>query len=485
MIRAHCLYRFVSAGLLAVAVLTACSPAATQAPSAPAPTQVPPTSAPQIVEVTKIVAGTPVVQQVVVTATPPPEATAAPKPKGKLTVWMWKATEDSIVKPGVVADFNKEYPDVQVEWVTYDPKAVYQKLPLALSAGTGAPDVAYVEDSHLTKFVYLGGLMDLTDRVKPYINQFNAYKWLPGQKDGKYYSMPLDSGPVVLYYRRDVFKKAGLPDDPEGVSNLIKTWDDYLSACKTIKEKTGANCFSSNKANNYGRLYEMMLWQQGLGYYDAKGQVTVDSPDNIATLDKLGEFWKASLVSDQLEWTQGWYDELASQQKPVASLVEAAWMGVFLKSWIAPGTAGQWGVAQMPTMKAGQVRAANDGGSGFVIPDQSQNKEAAWAFIEFVTARKGSQNKIFAYGDIFPAFEPAYDDSIYVEPDTFFGGEQTRKVYVDVVKQIPAATIYGQYYQEMNGYVGTAIQKFALGQMSAADALKEAADAIRAQTGLK
>jgi ABC-type glycerol-3-phosphate transport system substrate-binding protein len=345
--------------------------------------------------------------------------------------------------------------------------------------------VAYVEDSHLTKFVYLGGLTDLTGRVQPYINQFNAYKWLPGQKDGKYYSMPLDSGPVVLYYRRDVFKKAGLPDDPDGVSNLIKTWDDYLAACKTIKDKTGANCFSSNKANNYGRLYEMMLWQQGLGYYDAKGQVTVDSPENIATLDKLGEFWKAGLVSDQLEWTQGWYDELASLQKPVASLVEAAWMGVFLKSWIAPGTAGQWGVAQMPTMKPGQVRAANDGGSGFVIPEQSQNKDAAWAFIEFVTARKESQNKIFAFGDIFPAFEPAYGDSIYVEPDTFFGGEQTRKVYVDVVKQVPAANVYGQYYQEMNGYVGTAIQKFALGQKPAADALKEAADAIRTQTGLK
>jgi ABC-type glycerol-3-phosphate transport system substrate-binding protein len=298
--------------------------------------------------------------------------------------------------------------------------------------------------------------------------------------------MPLDSGPVVLYYRRDVFKAAGLPDDPDGVSNLIQTWDDYLAVCKTIKEKTGSPCFSSNKANNYGRLYEKMLWQQGLGYMNAQGEVSVDSPENIATLEKLGEFWTADVVSDQLEWTDGWYAELAmlSPDKPIATHVEAAWMGAFLKGWIAPGTSGNWGVAWMPTLQAGQVRASNDGGSGFVIPEQSQNKEAAWAFIEFVTARAESQNKIFALADIFPAFEPAYADPIYEEADPFFGGQETRKTYVEVVKIIPTGYVYGPYYQEMNGFVATAIQKFALGQMSAADALKEAAESIRSQTGL-
>jgi len=459
-------FKFLVAILLTTILVSACGPAAPAAVTeAPAATEAP-----------------------AMTAASANEApTLAPKPSGKITVWMWKATEDAIVNPGVVAAFNQEYPDVQVEWVTLNPQDVYQKLPLALQAGTGAPDVAYVEDSHLTKYVYLGGLTDLTDRVAPYVNHFNTYKWDAGKKDGKYFSMPLDSGPVVLYYRRDIFKAAGLPDDPDSVSNLIKTWDDYLAVCKTIKEQTGSPCFSSNKANNYGRLYEKMLWQQGLGYINDKDEVTVDSPENIATLEKLGEFWTAGVVSDQLEWTDGWYAELAMlpPEKPIATHVEAAWMGAFLKGWIAPGTAGKWGVALMPTMKVDQVRASNDGGSGFVIPDQSQNKDAAWAFIEFVTARAASQNKIFAFADIFPAFEPAYEDAIYVEPDSFFGGEQTRKIYVDVVKQIPSAHVYGPYYQEMNGYVATAIQKFALGELSAADALKEAADSIRSQTGLQ
>jgi lactose/L-arabinose transport system substrate-binding protein len=471
----HILKRIAFAMMLVAVLVGACGPAATTAPPA----------TPQVVEVTKIVAGTPVVEQVIVTATPEPESTAAPKPTGKITVWGWKAAMDVIRNSGVLDDFKKDYPDIEVEIVEYSPGDVYQKLPLALSAGTGAPDVSLVENSHLAQFVDLGGLADLTDRVQPYLDKMNKYKWVDAEKDGKYYAMPWDSGPVVMYYRRDAFKAAGLPDDPDGVTKLIATWDDYLNACKTIKEKTGAECFSLNKANNYGRLYEMMLWQQGLGYYNDKGEVTADSPENIATLEKLGEFWKAGVVSDQLEWTDGWYAELASQDKPIASIVEASWMGVFLKTWIAGGTAGKWGVALMPAMKAGGLRAANDGGSTFVIPEQSQNKDAAWAFVEFVLGREQSQLKMFAYSDFIPSLETTYNDALFIEPDAFFNGQVARKTYAEVVKEVPPASVYGPHYSQMNGFVATAIQKFAAGQMSAADALKEAADAIRQQTGLK
>jgi ABC-type glycerol-3-phosphate transport system substrate-binding protein len=186
-----------------------------------------------------------------------------------------------------------------------------------------------------------------------------------------------------------------------------------------------------------------------------------------------------------LEWTDGWYAELSSLDKPVASLVEASWMGVFLKTWLAPGTNGKWGVARMPAMKAGQVRAANDGGSTFVIPEQSQNKDAAWAFIEFALGRRESQLKMFAASDFIPSLETTYNDTLFIEPDPFFGGQIARKLYVDVVKEIPQARVYGPNYGEMNGFVATAIQKYATGTMSAADALKEAATAIRQKTGLK
>jgi lactose/L-arabinose transport system substrate-binding protein len=465
MYRTNLIYKLVGVILLSIMILTGCGTAATPtaAPQAPA------TAAPQ---------NTPV----------PPQPTAVPKPSGKITVWGWKSAMDVITNSGVLDDFKAAYPDVQVDIVQYSPTDVYQKLPLALQAGTGAPDVALVESSHLAQMVNLGGLADLTDLVKPYVPKINAYKWPDAMLNGKYYAMPWDSGPVVFYYRRDVFKAAGLPDDPDSVSKAVATWDSYLDVCKTIKQKTGSDCFSLNKANDYGRLYEMMLWQQGLGYYDDQGNVTVDSPANIATLEEMKKFWDAGVTSDQLEWTDGWYAELAKPtpaDKPIASLVEASWMGTFLKSWIAGGTAGKWGVALMPAMQAGQPRSANDGGSNFVIPDQSQNKAAAWAFVEFVLGREQSELKLFAYSDFIPSLETTYTDALFIEPDAFFNGQVARKVYVDVVKTIPTAHIYGQYYSQMNGFVATALQKVGTGKMSPTDALKEAATAIRQQTGLK
>lgn len=466
--------------LLAVLLLSACAPKATPAAQAPA-ANVPATAAPA-------------------TAAP---ATAAPAAiSGKLTVWCWKAAwTDSIVKSGALDTFKAQYPNVEIEYVETSAPDLYQKLPLAISAGTGAPDFACIESSHLAQSVALGGLTDLTEQVKPYVDKMTSYKWADAMLDGKYYAMPWDSGPVVMYYRRDVFKAAGLASDPDAVSALVSTWDGYLSVCKTIKAKTGDDCFASNKANNDARLYEIMLWQQGLGYTDVEGKVTVDSPQNIATLDELNKFWTAGLLSDQSAWTDGWYGELAAggtapvatvgpgtpepaAVKPVATLVEAAWMGAFLKSWIAPGTEGLWGVAWMPAMVAGQARSSNDGGSNVVIPDQSKNKAAAWALTEWLLGRADSQIAIFQASDFFPSLTTTYTDPIFNEPDPFFSNQLTRQTYIGAAKIVPVGYVYGPNYSLMNKYVQTAISKVATGAASTKDALTEAADAIRNDTGL-
>ena len=407
------------------------------------------------------------------------------KPSGEITIWGWKAAMDPIVDSGVLADFEAEYPDVEVELVEYSPPDIYQQLPLAIASGVGAPDISFIASANLAQFVEFGGLTDLTERVQPYLDEISDFKWQDTMKDGRYYAMPWDTGPVVLYYRRDVFEAAGLPTEPAEVTERITSWEDYFEVCQSVKEATGSDCFAQNKANNYGDLYESMLWQQGLGFYNAQGEVTIDSPENVATLETLGQFWDAGLLSDQLEWSDGWYAELASLDEPVATLIMGAWMGVFLKTWIAPGTEGLWGVALMPSLDEGGARAANQGGSNFVILEQSDNKDAAWAFTEFVLGRPENQLRIFAASDIFPALETTYDAPLFSEPDPFFGGQVARETYTEVAQEVPEAYLYGPHYQEMHSTVATAIQKYATGGMSAEDALSEAADAIRRNTDLQ
>lgn len=442
-------------------------------------------SDPEIVEVTRVVEVEGETQTIieVVTATPEPEAPAAPKPTGDLVLWGW--APQVFFDTGLVDEFNEEYPDINVEWINYGSGDTYQNLQLAIIAGEGGPDIVQIENSHLAQFVELGGLTDLTDQVEPYLDIMNEFKWETAEKDGKYFAMPWDSGPVVLFYRRDVLEQAGLPTDPESVSELVATWDDYYALCETIVAETGLDCFAQNKANNYGRLFIAMLWQQGLGLFNSAGEVTVDSQESIATLEKLGEFWDAELVSDELDWTDGWSAQMNSFDNPVATHVEAAWHGWMLKTWLASDTTGQWGVVPMPALEDGQTRSANSGGSTLAIVEESENKEAAWAFVEFMLGRERSQLLQLAAADFLPSLETTYNDPLFIEGDAFYAGQPVRKIYFEAAQVIPTADIYGPDYPLMEGHVATAVQQFATGAMTAEEALTEAAEAIRLETGMQ
>jgi lactose/L-arabinose transport system substrate-binding protein len=459
--------------LITSLVLSACAPAATPAPTVPAAPAVeepaPPAEEPA----------------------PPAEepAPAADKPSGDLTIMIPQANQDVFEQTGLLADFAAEYPDINITWINHPPAEVANQVALAIQGGTGAPDLAVTETRSISRLVDLGGLVDLTAQMQPYLNSINRPMLELAGADGKYYGVTWDIGPVVTYYRRDIFRAAGLADDPDSVSEMISTWDKYLETCQIIKDETGMPCFALNKANNYGDYYYNMLWSQGLGFTDADGNVAINSPQHVATLEKLGEFWQADLVSDQLEWTDGWYAELNASMddpntKPVASIVIASWMGSFLKAWIAADQSGNWGVAEMPAFAEGGTRSANQGGSAFFIPEQSTNKDAAWAFTEFMILRDENHLKIFEFSDYFPALESIYDAPLFSEPDPYFADQPTRQVYAEAAQQIPLSTLYGVYANAMSGHTGTAIQKYAMGQMSAQAALDEAADAIRLETGL-
>jgi multiple sugar transport system substrate-binding protein/lactose/L-arabinose transport system substrate-binding protein len=206
-------------------------------------------------------------------------------------------------------------------------------------------------------------------------------------------------------------------------------------------------------------------------------------------MEKLGMFWDADVVSDSLEWTDQWYAELNAAMDnqdtpPVATIVIAAWMGNFLKTWIAADQAGNWGVAKMPAFTAGGIRSANQGGSNFFIPEDSQNKDAAWAFIEFVNLNPENHVQHFAYSDYFPAVESTYNDPLFLEADPYFGDQVTRTLFAEVAKDIPKAYVYGEYAVTMSGATSTALQNYALGNMTAEEALSEAADTVRLETGL-
>jgi ABC-type glycerol-3-phosphate transport system substrate-binding protein len=378
-------------------------------------------------------------------------------------------------------EFERACSNIDIASSSRDWGDIQTQIQLAITAGEGGCDLCPMEQKDISRFVYGGGLLDVTERVQPYLEDIPAGIWetVTGP-DGRIYGLPTDVGPVVMYYRRDVFELAGLPSDPESVTELVSTWDNYLTACQTIKDNTGLDCFHNSRSNNDARTYEMMLWSQGLGYFNEAGELTVASPDNVAALELMAEFWDRELVTDHSSWTDEWYAGFSSFDEPVASIVIAAWMELFLPTWIAPDTAGLWGVALMPAGSADNAaRAALDGGSAVFILTHSDQIEAAWALAEY--AKSGYESDLaWRENGNFPAASGVYEDPIMLEPDPFFAGQVTNPVYLESLNSVPAVSIWGPNYTMINEVVSTAIQQFARGDMSAAEALAMAEAEITA-----
>jgi ABC-type glycerol-3-phosphate transport system substrate-binding protein len=392
---------------------------------------------------------------------------------GTVTIWCTQAQFDSlkVVDPG----FAKAYPNITLKYVPFQPADLYQKLQLAAAAGSGFPDAVCLEDSHMAQFVKLGVLADMTSLVKPYVPKILDYQWQQGEANGKFYEMAWDAGPLALFYRRSVFKKAHV--DP----NSIKTWDDFYRAGLKIK-KQGVAMWIQSKAQNDARFYESLLWQQGSGYVNAKGAVTIDKdPRALAALNLMGKMWKAGIISDQQEWTDPWYKTINDGK--VATLPMAVWMGTFLKSWLAPKTAGDWGVIPLPAFTPNGSHYANDGGSAISIIKGSSNADAAWAYIQYHLGRADTQSNMYKQTDIFPALESAWRSPYIGQADPYYGNEKVRQLFVAAAQHIPRAYVYSSDYQQMDALMSTEIQKYALGKETAKAALSNAAKEIRSRTG--
>jgi len=400
-----------------------------------------------------------------------------------ITVWCWEYQQKCINSS--LDKFYELYPEIKIKFEVIGSRDLYDKLLLAISAGEGAPDVVGCENSHLSKFVALGGLNDITEKALPYYTKMESAKWIDAMdKERRIYAMPWDSGPVVVWYRRDIFEKAGFTSDPESVAKILDTWDNFYEVAKVIKEKTGSYMLALAKVEHYCRPLEILLWQQEAGYVDREGKVVIDSPKAVNSLEYLGKFWKEDLVQDVDSWTAGWYAGI--DEGKVATIIKGAWMGGFLWSWITPESSGKWGVVPLPVWEKGGVRSSNDGGATLAITKQSKNKEEAWKFIEYITTNKEAQLTAWKEMDSLPSLLECYTGNSIVEEEVaFFGGQKYRKIIVEAAKQIPWWS-YTKDYEEMNSILLPYYTAFAIGKItSAKEALTQAAAEIRIKTGRK
>ena len=132
--------------------------------------------------------------------------------------------------------FNESNPDIAITYQMNDHGDHHKLLTTNLATQSGAGDVVIVDVSFIGAFINAGGFVNLSEApysAEQFKDGFVSYAWNQGQgSDGNQYGMPIDIGPGVMYYRRDVLESVG--GDIDGIINDKSITSSFIHRCYRI-----------------------------------------------------------------------------------------------------------------------------------------------------------------------------------------------------------------------------------------------------------
>ncbi len=396
---------------------------------------------------------------------------------GTIIVWTWPDNDKTFAK--TVPIFEKKFPNIKVNVQAFpNADTTYaDKLLTSLVAGSG-PDVAMVEIGVVARFKTKPGFVDLSQapyNAKQYQDNYAAYSWsyVSDEQSGKIFALPKNTGPGALFYRRDVFEKAGLPTDPDKVQALLKNWDSYLQVGKQLT--VPGKQWMTSSAN---QIFSTIIAEAGVSYYDAQGNLQIKNPNFSTAMQYAQQAWNAGIISPFTDWSPEW--GAALENGTIATHLWGNWFGGNIKSVYAKDTEGKWGVTFAPAFN--NVTAFDSGGDFIGILESSQNKQAAWEFCKFVTQDMDSLQTMYLANDLYPAWKPALTQSWINESDPYYSGQVVNQIFAQVQDKM-APPVTNPNDATVSAIMTNALNDITRGKMSIDAALNKAEQQARAQTG--
>jgi sn-glycerol 3-phosphate transport system substrate-binding protein len=295
----------------------------------------------------------------------------------------WKSLEgprhEAQVK--LTDDFNARRSDVKVslEHVGAYAQAA-EKLTASLAANT-PPDVMLLTvDQHMPAFARQGALHPLDEFAKSDKSaQFEKYAAgfiKNGTINGKLYQIPFARSTPLLYFNKDHFKAAGLPETAPSTWEQVADIGQKLTRASVTQAASDEPRVRAVPSTAQWWQFQSMLWAFGGKYSDDKFGPTLTQNESVAAMQFLVDLVKRQQAgraykgSAQNAFLQG---QLSMVFESTANLTQ-----------VEQGAPFRVGAAFMPAQKE---RAVPGGGSGLTILNSiaREKKEAGWEFIKFVT----------------------------------------------------------------------------------------------------
>ncbi|HET8523054.1 MAG TPA: sugar ABC transporter substrate-binding protein [Thermomicrobiales bacterium] len=371
----------------------------------------------------------------------------------------------------LVDAFNKSQGDVKTTLQVVSWSEGHDRLVTWIS-GNQAPDLANVSAGWMVEFNAIEALEPLDDKFSPGFLDAFVPSTLDAMKiDGKLMGLPYFLDPRALYYRKDLFEKAGLQPPT--------TWDEVRAAAKALHNPPdvfGIGLSSGAPSGGYDYYEYAFIGAGGINRYGEDGKSLLNSPQGV----KAAQFLLDLAITDKTTQPNPVNATRDSDLQPLfmagklAMLETGSWFPTMLKE-NAPDL--QYGVAKLPMSDKSIPYHGAYWPDSMVMFKQSKNKEAAAKFLEY---QFNKQNRLD-----FALQRGVIPERIDVGEDPKYASDETAKFFVEELKT--AINVYAAPYPHENQAFeinAAELAKAFLGEQTAQEAMDKAAAQINKVNGV-
>src|ERR1700722_4043529 len=330
--------------------------------------------------------------------------------------WDFLSGGGGVRMKAMLDEFNKEHAGkVKIDATTFEwGVPFYSKVQTSTAVRQG-PDVRTYHEARMPLGISTGAVSVITPEelaasdIKP--SDFGPANWKAAQgTDGKQYGVPLDIHSVILYYNKDLLKKAGLlgedgkPKGLDGVSN----WDAALA--KLTTKDVAALSVPGDNASGW-RVFYTLFNQQGGEFLT--GDKFLDG-DNLAKA--------TTAMAEMQKWVKsGWTPAKTEYPASIALFtsgkaamhINGVWEVPTMVDLAKKGQLFDWGAIQIPTIFAQPATWADS--HAFAIPNRQGNPvDPAKRKLVLETIHWFNEHSLeWAGGGHLPAYLPVQDGSAF------------------------------------------------------------------------
>jgi multiple sugar transport system substrate-binding protein len=388
------------------------------------------------------------------TGTPGSPAAGGGDLSGDLQVWAM-GNEGELLSSMATA-FAEENPNVNVQVTPIAWDQAVTRLQTAIGGGQ-TPCVSQMGTDMMGQFVATGAIDPVSGDVDP--AAFFEGAWNSNVVDGTAYGVPWYVETRVLYERTDIAEQAGITEPPA-------TWDDLTATATAMKEQGGADWGIGLGTKNY-QEYVPFLWSNGGDIMNEAGEFTLDSPEAVEALTFYDSFFEDGLAPNEVPEGFDITPAFVSGTHPM--FFSGPWHVGLITDAGGADIEGNWAVSTIP---GNDSATSFVGGANLVVYTDCDNKDAAWAFVNFLT-RPDIQVRWYEEATVLPAVQEAWNDpKLADDPNVAVFGEQLRDA-----KTPPAISTWSEIANAMNDQ----LERMTVGNATpeeAAQAMQEAATSI-------